>query len=638
MRLLLWKHLALAGVAGISLFIYLRTCAPSLYGGDSSELASAAWFLGIPHPPGYPLYVITGRLFSLIPIGDVALRLNLMSAFWAVVGTCFVFLLASELTGKKSAAAGCALVFAFSRTFWTQAVMAEVYTMSTALVAAFLFFLARWWRSSEERWYFASCLFLGFAILSHQSSVCLIPIFVGVVIVNEVRLKRRSTLEGGSFSSAMRRAGSGFLFFLLGLSPILVLPLRSRLNPTIDWGNPESLRTIVENLSRVNYGPLTQNPFSFELFFSQLGSFGVLLGTGFTVLLIPVGIIGLFHALRRKSDWAGWSFALFLLSFASVSLVINPRPDPEHSYQIQAFLLPAFLVFSVWIGEGFVFLEKKVGSHFEKSGARLSRVPGVILILALPLIPLSSNYSFADKSSNNVARQYGEDLLSSVPKGGTLIVEGDNESFLSFYLQKVEGVRKDITIYQRKGYLFDDIYHLNGLPRKSWRERQEEVELHIIRDAKKPVFFSLWRDGRELKGYKTSQEGLLRKIEPSNSSEEPRMLVYDLGGFPKNPRREDYITRKMMVAYLDSNARRLDEEGKLNEAYPLYREAAQIGFDFAPARFNFGLAAFRLGDFGTAYEEFLETNSLDPSLRGLQELLGYLTALASGGEEGAHRQ
>jgi len=62
--------------------VYFLTLAPSVFFGDSGELTAAAYNLGIAHPPGYPLYLLLGKLvISLLWIGDPAYRMNLLSSF-----------------------------------------------------------------------------------------------------------------------------------------------------------------------------------------------------------------------------------------------------------------------------------------------------------------------------------------------------------------------------------------------------------------------------------------------------------------------------------------------------------------------------------------------------------------------------
>ncbi|MQY69884.1 MAG: DUF2723 domain-containing protein [Firmicutes bacterium] len=86
----------------VSFGVYLKTLCPTVYIGDSGELIAAAYTLGIPHPPGYPLYCLLGKLFTLLPFGTIAYRVNLMSAFFASLTIVLIYLIVLEIqnTGK----------------------------------------------------------------------------------------------------------------------------------------------------------------------------------------------------------------------------------------------------------------------------------------------------------------------------------------------------------------------------------------------------------------------------------------------------------------------------------------------------------------------------------------------------------
>lgn len=68
-----------------SFFVYLTHLAPSIVTGDSADATIASYVLGIPHPPGFPVYTWFGHIFTFIPLGDIAYRVNLMSAFFGAL-------------------------------------------------------------------------------------------------------------------------------------------------------------------------------------------------------------------------------------------------------------------------------------------------------------------------------------------------------------------------------------------------------------------------------------------------------------------------------------------------------------------------------------------------------------------------
>src|SRR3989338_6090208 len=151
-------------ISGVSFFIYLLTLCPTVDVGDAGELIAAAYTLGIPHPPGYPLYCILGKLFTFIPIGSIAYRTNMMSAFFAAAcaGTVYLILRLKEI--RKAASAVSAFLLAFSSMFWSQAVISEVYAMNAFFVSATFFILALWEKTRKTKYLYLFSFFFGLGI------------------------------------------------------------------------------------------------------------------------------------------------------------------------------------------------------------------------------------------------------------------------------------------------------------------------------------------------------------------------------------------------------------------------------------------------------------------------------------------
>jgi hypothetical protein len=148
-----WEQIAdwllAAGCLLFSLALYLQTLAPSvaaLY-DDSLEFPLVAYRLAITHPTGYPLYTLLARLMTRGPWHNVAWSVNLLSALAAAVTVALVYLVARRLTPRRRlpALAG-ALALSVSPVFWSQAVVAEVYTLHAAFVAGLLWLALRWAR------------------------------------------------------------------------------------------------------------------------------------------------------------------------------------------------------------------------------------------------------------------------------------------------------------------------------------------------------------------------------------------------------------------------------------------------------------------------------------------------------------
>lgn len=216
-----------------TLLIYLKTMSSSVFWGDSGELTAAVCSMGVAQWPGYPLYIIVGKLFSLIPLGSIASRLNFMSVFFGASAVAVVYLIVKELADIKTSLLA-AIVFATSYTFWSQATIAEVYTLSVFLMCLSIYRIIRWSKSKKDKDLFIFCLIYGMAVMHHISNINLAPAFIVFILWNRrVNLKLIATM---------------FLLFMIPFSLYLYLPISSSFDPAIDWGNPENIGNFIDQV------------------------------------------------------------------------------------------------------------------------------------------------------------------------------------------------------------------------------------------------------------------------------------------------------------------------------------------------------------------------------------------------------
>src|ERR1700758_425325 len=113
--------------------LYFLTAARDFVVGDSPELTIAAVTLGVAHPPGYPLFTMLGHLFSLLPIGSIPFRVNLLSVVCDSLTVGVVYLIALRLVQSRAAAAIAALALAVNPVFWEWSLAAEVFPLNNLL-------------------------------------------------------------------------------------------------------------------------------------------------------------------------------------------------------------------------------------------------------------------------------------------------------------------------------------------------------------------------------------------------------------------------------------------------------------------------------------------------------------------------
>jgi hypothetical protein len=220
----------LASLLGAFVFaVHALGACPTIYVGDSGELVTAVHLLGIPHPTGYPLYVLLGKLWTLlVPFGSIAWRMSLFSAAssGAACAVLFALLRGRARTGVAAALLG-ALLLGFGPSFWGEANVQRVYALNALFAVLAAWAAWRWYEARSPRWLGSAVFLCGLGAANHTfMGVFALALFV--VIAEPSILTRPGEI--------LRAGGAA----LLGLLPYAYLPLRSRADPRLDWGDPGS--------------------------------------------------------------------------------------------------------------------------------------------------------------------------------------------------------------------------------------------------------------------------------------------------------------------------------------------------------------------------------------------------------------
>jgi len=408
---------------GLTTFaLYLRTLLPSVGQADTFEFQVIVPRLGVAHPTGYPLYVLLGKLFTLLPLNNVAWRVNLASAVFATSAVLVVYLILLRLTSSLSAQGVArwlppflaALAFAFSATFWSQAVVAEVYALHNLLVAVILWLLllppTGGDRGGATRRWQAIFFLIGLSLTNHLTTALLLPAVALGLAWERPRLRFRDWLVAGTL-------------LLLGLAVYLFIPLRW---PALNHGEWMTAREFFAYVTGGQFhgalrlqgwrdptrwvivGRLMQQPFGWV-----------------GLALAAVGMVEL--ALRQKRALALTGVTFLAFAFYGLSYYV---PD------ISVFILPAHLILALWIGAGIALLTRLI--------PRLG--PFVALLALLPLSLIWTNLPLVDQSRDRGDYAWGQYVLS-LPLAENSAVLADVEKFAPlYYLQQIEGVRPDLDL------------------------------------------------------------------------------------------------------------------------------------------------------------------------------------------------
>jgi len=458
-----------------ALTVYVLTLTPSLsyLSPDGSELATIPAVLGLAHSPGYPLYTWLGFLFSLIPIGDVAHRINLMSAVLGALGVGGLYLIIMRigpdlpvppsLQGKGGAggiaqrciAALAALLFAFSLDFWSQALIAEVYAPNVALIALTLLTLLLWERKRQTRYFILFSLTFGLSLGMHISDLGFAPAFVLfallVIVSGESRVGSResSVVSRPPFARAIAEmillALGGGLGFALGAAQYLwPLLTASSLN---DRAMLRNAPTSLAGLYNYTLGAFQNFRFAFPLTAlpDRLVIYLDLLRQQFGLVGIALGVIGLFSLLFRRPRHFYLLVGMYLVH---VWFFIQYR-----AFDLEVFFVPAHFLWAVFLAFGLFEILNGLSALWTRfaswKGLALPRLVNpllAVLLLTPSLAPLSANWSHNDFSQDVAINDFYANVWEFLPQGAALVTNAGVFGYDAFYWQFVYGTRADVLL------------------------------------------------------------------------------------------------------------------------------------------------------------------------------------------------
>lgn len=317
----LFHRIAAAFVFLFSLVVFFMTMAPTVSFWDCGEFIACAYIQGIPHPPGAPLYLLVGRIFTLLPIfDDIARRVNLISVLSSAFTVLFLYYIIvhlikrffTETEGFRAyipyigGIIG-ALSFAFTPSFWFNAVEAEVYAPSMFFTGLVVWLAFRWSEKhnavGNEKYLLLIAYLVGLAIGVHLLNVLALPTVTLIVFFRKYEFSIKNLFIAGIIAIGLtglvypitvmgvpeiadsfgfvglfffiiilfvafvisRQTHhdtaslllSGLLLILVGYSSYTMIYVRSNLDPAIDENDPETIEKFISYLRREQYGQHT---------------------------------------------------------------------------------------------------------------------------------------------------------------------------------------------------------------------------------------------------------------------------------------------------------------------------------------------------------------------------------------------
>jgi hypothetical protein len=503
-------------LAGVLLFgVYVATLAPGATFWDAGEFIAAVHTFGIPHPPGTPLFVLAARawrlLFGFLP---TALATNLFSAACTATACALTGVVVARRTGRSFAAATGVFCAGTMSSVWLNATETEVYSSSLLLAALMLWTGSRAEESGEGRWCVLLAFLIALAAPLHASALVAAPAAIALATgwvstvpgdrlrVRGVGLMLTFVAAAGFATGHWIVAGCGaaallvgalrkpqarrfLLVLLLGVSPLVVMLVRARLDPAINQGNPANFDALFGVIARRQYAVAAPWPRQAPLWL-QFGNlleyvdWQVALGlapgpaphvlrTPFTILFLALGWLGA-RRLRRDAV-AAWRTLLLLVACASLGVLlylnlkagpslgctiprsfcrwiqgILPESAPHEARERDYFFVLAFWGWGLLAGYGAVRIAEDARRlpAFLSSGRGRSMLGGL-----LAMLPLLLNWRAVDRRREpdaSAPERLAGALLGSAPDRALLFVWGDNDTYPLWFAQQALGTRPDVRV------------------------------------------------------------------------------------------------------------------------------------------------------------------------------------------------
>lgn len=431
--------IAAALTACVAFCVYLYTLAPTVTGEDGGELAAAAYTLGIPHPTGYPIWTILAHIFTrIIPFGDIAWRVNLMSAFWASATVGLLAYTMQRLSIGRAVSCAAALSFAFSREFWEQSVIAEVYTLNAFFIIACLYLLLQWTRTHSAKTLYALTIIYSLSLANHSTMYLFGPFILLYIFTTYPPIRKDFHVLGACLG-----------LLIIGLLVHLYLPIRSRANPAMDWGNPETMQGFWSVFTRSQYQGTLTSERSIVLFLWQVLEFARYTIWEFTPWVLLLAIPGIRLLYRKKRPVFAMVSGIFTIVFLASIIIPNYPIEHHYIWMNTTFWIPCYLMLSIAIGFG-------LNALFDRLPNRTWLRADAILITIIS--PLFTHFDHNNQSDYFYARDYAQNQLDTMAENAIFFGSGDYTVFPLTYLLVVEEQRLDVTLANQYGYISPELY------------------------------------------------------------------------------------------------------------------------------------------------------------------------------------
>jgi len=439
----------------IPFFIFLKTMNPSSFGWDTTWFHIQVPLLYVGQTTGFPIAFLTGKLFSFLPIGTMAYRLNMYSVFWGALTIFVIFLFIKNILKNEYYIAFISAVsFGFFKVFWFQTTRFEVYTLNTFFTAIIILTGYYWSETKQNKFLYLYFFLVGLSFTNHPISLFLSPAFILFPVYSDWK--------------QVFRIKKIFIILALIISPNLLyfyIPIRSLQG----YGNVTSFGRFISYIS----GDRWRGEFGFkgwDMLKHMFTEYFNLIKGDFIIAVLIIFIIGLVYLAVKQKKYFILILSLIVLNLIPV-LLYETRATHFYLTTMVVFLCVPFACGLYWIKEGIAlffnkylkkFISRKIkfldfcnGKNGDKKNIKISNKKFIIVralfllvfflaVTAFPANLLALNYKKMDMSKETYVYDYWFNIMNKI-NPGSVILSNSLTSHVPIYIDRFE-TKKNIKV------------------------------------------------------------------------------------------------------------------------------------------------------------------------------------------------
>lgn len=424
--------------------LYLLTISPTVNWRDTPEFVNLSYTLGIAHPAGFPVYCLTAKLFSMLPIGSIAFRTNLFSHFFAVLSIILLYFLSLNILNSLSQSGAenrnryasiiASILLLANFICWESALIAEVYSFNMFFTLLILFLAIKYSITNLDTYIYSAAFVYGVSSGNHATVAFFLPALIAFffMVTKEKKIAKFILV---------------CTFFMLGFSIYIYLPIRSLANPSYDWGNPEKFSQFIMHITdRKTSHTHFSGVKDYSSIIKNLHNYLISLNNNISILGIILAVLGGVLLFKKKKS----TFILIFLILITNTIFFF---DWNSGVQLPSYV--GYLIFiAVGIGSVLECGEKKTLAGKSTTVSKFAIYPLLLIIIFMSV----RNHEKLNASNIFTGEEEFKETFLKLPEKSMVIAS--YQYFHYKYYQDILGLRRDIALIGYGEILYPKLFSL----------------------------------------------------------------------------------------------------------------------------------------------------------------------------------